>query len=493
MEQTSSPLETEFASLTSRVLLFSEVKSRLKCSGFSAEEDEIKRLLGWHRVEQNDQLKREVDQLADALVDLEKAVGGRTSSSSSSSSSFLNNNSINLGNSVGSSTLPRKTIPLAKRGGGANSAFSESVTPSAAAGAITDSKFERELLEAQIAFFVDRIRRSSMSNVTLPAAAVSISASSASHQASSKRPQTATSRSIATDRHQSSSSSSSTRTLQSSTISAAGPTGGGGGAQSISVSRPATGGSTASLGRNSSSAGGSGSSYLSTGKEILDSVGILSPSSPLSSTDGASRKLLWDVDDVESREAIAMLKNALQEETEALEQDVEWLHAQMEALMMSVDDEPIMMTNNYSSSSGGGGGGVGSNRNGGEEKETEDLASLRSLKMNLQKTYLRSEQDGGKGGGSANVLSASHHEKPSTSSSSSSAHPVDSSSSSTDQAAAAARMRARRGLPTRNTSYGGVSSSAMSTTLQLTEESPSPTLPEATVADTNNDEERFFS
>ena len=149
--------------------------------------------------------------------------------------------------------------------------------------------------------------------MTLPAAAVSISASSASHQASSKRPQTATSRSIATDRHQSSSSSSSTRTLQSSTISAAGPTGGGGGgAQSISVSRPATGGSTASLGRNSSSAGGSGSSYLSTGKEILDSVGILSPSSPLSSTDGASRKLLWDVDDVESREAIAMLKNALQ-------------------------------------------------------------------------------------------------------------------------------------------------------------------------------------
>ena len=489
MEQTSSPLETEFASLTSRVLLFSEVKSRLKCSGYSAEEDEIKRLLGWHRVEQNDQLKREVDQLADALVDLEKAVGGRTSSSSSSS--FLNNNSINQGNSVGSSTLPRKTIPLAKRGGGANSAFSESVTPSAAAGAITDSKFERELLEAQIAFFVDRIRRSSMSNVTLPAAAVSISASSASHQASSKRPQTATSRSIATDRHQSSSSSSSTRTLQSSTISAAGPTGGGGGAQSISVSRPATGGSTASLGRNSSSAGGSGSSYLSTGKEILDSVGILSPSSPLSSTDGASRKLLWDVDDVESREAIAMLKNALQEETEALEQDVEWLHAQMEALMMSVDDEPIMMTNNYSSS--GGGGGVGSNRNGGEEKETEDLASLRSLKMNLQKTYLRSEQDGGGGGGRANVLSASHHEKPSTSSSSSSAHPVDSSSSSTDQAAAAARMRARRGLPTRNTSYGGVSSSAMSTTLQLTEESPSPTLPEVTVADTDNDEERFFS
>ena len=41
----ASPLESVSASLTSRVLLFAEIKARLISSGFGAEEEEIKRML----------------------------------------------------------------------------------------------------------------------------------------------------------------------------------------------------------------------------------------------------------------------------------------------------------------------------------------------------------------------------------------------------------------------------------------------------------------
>jgi hypothetical protein len=505
----TSPLEEESSSLTTPILLFDEIKIRLNDSKALVELDEIKRVLGWHRIEENEQLKKEIEQLTDALSDLEKAIGERNSREIKNSS-FINEKTQTQ------PSLQRKGQERGIRKGGGRKGGKEVIVSSESINTVVDPAFERGLLEAQIAFFVDRLRRHSSAPLVGSETSIGLATIGEKH-ISSKRPQTATNRSIdeqlqvSTQKQSSSSSSSSSSSLRSTftntnilisnepssdanllPIRSAGSGSGSGVGVAISNSRPATGSSFASGGR-SSSAGGS--SYLSTGREALDSVGLLSPSSPSlllnnpssSGNIGGSRKL-WDTDDIESRTAITALKAALQEETETLEQDVEWLHAQMEALMSSIDDEP---TNLSSSSSSSTSIDQRHHREILEEAEAalisdgkEDLTALRVLKKDLQRTYLQSEEcreitkttlslsnkassssssstqnrelEGqgviltGLSNLSITGTNGSMSSKTTTISSTSLSSSSSSSSVlSTDDQAAAARMRARRGLPTR--------------------------------------------
>jgi hypothetical protein len=543
----TSPLEEESSSLTTRILLFDEIKIRLNDSKALVELDEIKRVLGWHRIEENEQLKKEIEQLTDALSDLEKAIGERNSREIKISS-FINEKTQTQ------PSLQRKGQERGRRKGGGRRGGKEVIVSSESINTVVDPAFERGLLEAQIAFFVDRLRRHSSAPLVGSETSIKGLATIGEKHISSKRPQTATNRSIdeqlqVSTQKQSSSSSSSSSSLRSTftntnilisnepssdanllPIRSAGS--GSGVGVAISNSRPATGSSFASGGR-SSSAGGS--SYLSTGREALDSVGLLSPSSPSlllnnpssSGNIGGSRKL-WDTDDIESRTAITALKAALQEETETLEQDVEWLHAQMEALMSSIDDEPTNLSSSSSSSSS-----IDQrhHREILEEAEAalisdgkEDLTALRVLKKDLQRTYLQSEEcreitktplilsnkasssssstqnrelegQGVISTGLSNLsitgtngsMSSKTTTISSTSLSSSSSSSSSSSVLSTDDQAAAARMRARRGLPTR---LGTGSTTNMITTEGVKVKTISSSSDSSSLS---LDDERFFS
>jgi hypothetical protein len=318
-------------------LIWDELRRRL----LRAEEEEVKRVLGWGLIERNDALASEARALSDMLAEFRRAT-----------------------------TTTRRGGPMRGPAGETEAGPGPSPSPSpprrlrrprAQASHATDAS-ERSLLEAQIGFFVDKLRGAS---VPLPPAAAKAAAAAAASAAASA-PSSAS-------RHGSGRARPGTGGEGAALGSRAGfgPTASRPTSSATASGRPQTG---SSVGHASVGSGGSGgaSSYLSA-REALESAGLAG--------EGRVESVrLWDDADPEVARSVAALREALEAEGEALAADLVWLQEQLEAAAdlagLDVREEE--------------------DGDGDEDEDDEDgretLDALRAAKRDLQRKWLEVEE-----------------------------------------------------------------------------------------------------
>jgi hypothetical protein len=318
-------------------LIWDELRRRL----LRAEEEEVKRVLGWGLIERNDALASEARALSDMLAEFRRATtttrrGGPRRGPAGETE-------------AGPCPSPSPSPPRRLR------------RPRAQASHATDAS-ERSLLEAQIGFFVDKLRGAS---VPLPPAAAKAAAAAAASAAASA-PSSAS-------RHGSGRARPGTGGEGAALGSRAGfgPTASRPTSSATASGRPQTG---SSVGHASVGSGGSGgaSSYLSA-REALESAGLAG--------EGRVESVrLWDDADPEVARSVAALREALEAEGEALAADLVWLQEQLEAAAdlagLDVREEE--------------------EEDGDEDDEDEDgresLDALRAAKRDLQRKWLEVEE-----------------------------------------------------------------------------------------------------